>query len=79
MEGKEVMMASRRVVMRVLFRKMLESFQGIFLKDTPRGLPSIKGIEHHTDFILGATLPNGATHRANPEEIEHRANTKQRD
>ncbi|RDX89159.1 hypothetical protein CR513_29152, partial [Mucuna pruriens] len=30
------------------FKKMLESFQDIFHKDIPRGLPPIKGIEHQS-------------------------------
>ncbi|RDX80361.1 hypothetical protein CR513_39100, partial [Mucuna pruriens] len=36
------------------FKQMLESFQDIFPKDIPRGLPPIRGIDHQIDFIMGA-------------------------
>ncbi|RDY08175.1 hypothetical protein CR513_07624, partial [Mucuna pruriens] len=32
--------------------KMLESFQGLFLEEIPRGLPPIRGIEHQIDFTI---------------------------
>ncbi|RDY06083.1 hypothetical protein CR513_09997, partial [Mucuna pruriens] len=31
---------------------MLESFQDVYLKDIPRGLPPIRGIEHQIDFTI---------------------------
>ncbi|RDX98090.1 hypothetical protein CR513_19036, partial [Mucuna pruriens] len=43
------------------FKQMLESFQGVYPKDIPRGLPSIRGIEYQIDFTIGATLPNQAS------------------
>ncbi|RDX77569.1 hypothetical protein CR513_42293, partial [Mucuna pruriens] len=89
---KEVLIASRREVKRVLlarreplylfptnmcflvssplsillagFREILKSFKDVFPKDILKGLPLIKGIEHHIDSTLGATFPN----RANLEE-----------
>ncbi|RDX83663.1 hypothetical protein CR513_35399, partial [Mucuna pruriens] len=47
---------------------MLGYFKDLFSKDIPKDLPSIKGIEHHIDFTLVATLPNRATYKANPKE-----------
>ncbi|RDY13332.1 hypothetical protein CR513_01776, partial [Mucuna pruriens] len=46
-KDKEVLITSKRVM-----RKMLESFQDIFPKDIPRGLPPIKGIEYQIRFQL---------------------------
>jgi len=34
-----------------------------------KGLPPIRGIEHHIDFIIGASLPN-RTYRTNPTEAK---------
>ncbi|RDX77329.1 hypothetical protein CR513_42566, partial [Mucuna pruriens] len=50
------------------FGEMLEGLKELFPKDIPHGLPPIRGIKHHIDFILGATLPNRTTYRENPEE-----------
>ncbi|RDX96488.1 hypothetical protein CR513_20843, partial [Mucuna pruriens] len=55
-------------ILLVGFKEMLESFKELFSKDILRGLSPIKGIEHHVDFTLGATLPNRAAYRANLEE-----------
>ncbi|RDY05371.1 hypothetical protein CR513_10810, partial [Mucuna pruriens] len=49
-------------------KKILESFYDIFPKDIPRGWPPIKGIEHQTNFMMGATLPSKAAYKANLEE-----------
>ncbi|RDY04108.1 hypothetical protein CR513_12229, partial [Mucuna pruriens] len=38
--------------------EMLDNFKELFPKDISKGLPPIKGIEHHIDFTLGETLPN---------------------
>ncbi|RDX89083.1 hypothetical protein CR513_29249, partial [Mucuna pruriens] len=49
---------------------MLEEFPNVFPKDVSHGLPPLRGIEHHMDLTLGATLPNGAAHRKNPREAK---------
>jgi ribulose bisphosphate carboxylase small subunit len=36
----------------------------------PPGLPPIQGIEHQIDLIPGASLPNRAPYRTNPEETK---------
>ena len=38
--------------------------------EIPPGLPPLRGIEHQIDLIPGATLPNRAAYRTNPEETK---------
>ena len=42
----------------------------MFPDDIPNGLPPLRGIEHQIDFIPGASLPNKAPYRTNPEETK---------
>jgi len=42
----------------------------VFPKEIPPGLPPIRGIEHQIDLISGASLPNHAPYRTNPEETK---------
>lgn len=42
----------------------------VFPKYVPPRLPPIRGIEHQIDLILGASLPNRAPYRTNPEETK---------
>jgi hypothetical protein len=42
----------------------------VFLEEVPTGLPPLRGIEHHIDFIPCATLPNRAPYDTNPEETK---------
>jgi hypothetical protein len=42
----------------------------VFPQDVPPGLPPIRGIEHQIDLIPGASLPNRAPYRTNPEETK---------
>jgi ribulose bisphosphate carboxylase small subunit len=42
----------------------------VFLEEAPAGLPPLCGIEHHIDFIPGATLPNRAPYCTNPNETK---------
>ncbi|RDX94691.1 hypothetical protein CR513_22894, partial [Mucuna pruriens] len=35
---------------------MLEECKGIFPKEMPQGLPPLRGIKHHIDLIIGASL-----------------------
>ncbi|KAG8472929.1 hypothetical protein CXB51_035050 [Gossypium anomalum] len=45
-------------------------FEDVFLDETPKGLPPLRGIEHQIDFIPGATILNRPTYRSNPEETK---------
>ena len=49
---------------------ILQEFTDVFPQDVPPGLPPIRGIEHQIDLIPGASLPNRAPYRTNPEETK---------
>ena len=49
---------------------ILQEFSDVFPQDVPPGLPPIRGIEHQIDLIPGASLPNHAPYRTNPEETK---------
>ena len=45
-------------------------FDDLFREEIPHGLPSLRGIEHQIDFILGASIPNQPAYRVIPEETK---------
>jgi hypothetical protein len=49
---------------------ILQEFDDVFLKEVPVGFPPFRGIEHQIDLIPGATLPNRAPYRMNPDETK---------
>ena len=49
---------------------LLQEYGDIFPDEIPPGLPPLRGIEHQIDLIPGATLPNRAAYRTNPEETK---------
>jgi hypothetical protein len=49
---------------------VLQEYFDVFPIKIPAGLPPIRGIEHQVDLILGASLPNRAPYRTNPEETK---------
>ena len=49
---------------------ILQEFADVFPQDVPPGLPPIRGIEHQINLIPGASLPNRAPYRTNPEETK---------
>ena len=49
---------------------LLQEYEDVFPAEIPPGLPPMRGIEHQIDLIPGATLPNLATYRTNPEETK---------
>jgi len=49
---------------------LLQEFKDVFPAEIPPGLPPLRGIEHQIDLIPGASLPNRAAYRTNPEETK---------
>jgi hypothetical protein len=49
---------------------ILQEYADVFPSEIPAGLPPIRGIEHQIDLIPGASLPNRAPYRTNPEETK---------
>jgi hypothetical protein len=49
---------------------ILQEYEDVFPQDVPPGLPPVIGIEHQIDLIPGASLPNRALYRTNPEETK---------
>jgi transposase InsO family protein len=49
---------------------ILQDYCDVFPSEIPPGLPPIRGIEHQIDLIPGASLPNRAPYRTNPEETK---------
>jgi hypothetical protein len=49
---------------------ILQEYSDVFPNEIPAGLPPIRGIEHQIDLIPGASLPNCAPYRTNPEETK---------
>ncbi|RDX78011.1 hypothetical protein CR513_41772, partial [Mucuna pruriens] len=47
---------------------LLKEFKNVFLDDIPSGLAPLRGIGHHIDLSLGASLPNKAAYKTNLEE-----------
>ncbi|KAK1642207.1 hypothetical protein QYE76_060012 [Lolium multiflorum] len=48
----------------------MTEFSDVFPEEVPAGLPPLRGIEHQIDLIPGASLPNRAPYRMNPEETK---------
>jgi hypothetical protein len=49
---------------------LLQEFKDVFPAEIPPELPPLRGIEHQIDLIPGASLPNRAAYRTNPEETK---------
>jgi hypothetical protein len=49
---------------------LLQEFKDVFPAEIPSGLPPLRGIEHQIHMIPGASLPNQAVYRTNPEEMK---------
>ncbi|WVZ58137.1 hypothetical protein U9M48_008440 [Paspalum notatum var. saurae] len=49
---------------------LLQEYADVFPAEIPLGLPPIRGIEHQIDLIPGASLPNRAAYRTDPEETK---------
>jgi hypothetical protein len=49
---------------------LLQEFDDVFSDNTLSRLPPLRGIEHHIDFIPGASIPNRPAYKSNPKEIK---------
>jgi hypothetical protein len=49
---------------------VLQDFDDVFSMEVPARLPPLRGIEHQIDLIPGASLPNRAPYRTNPDETK---------
>jgi hypothetical protein len=49
---------------------VLQEYEDFFLDEVPPGLPPKRGIEPQIDLVPGASLPNQAAYRTNPEETK---------
>jgi hypothetical protein len=49
---------------------LLQKYMDVFPSEIPPGLPPMRGIEHKIDLTLGASFPNCAAYRTNPEETK---------
>ncbi len=49
---------------------LLQEYEDVFPAEIPPGLPPMRGIEHQIDLIPGASLPNRAAYRTNPDETK---------
>jgi hypothetical protein len=49
---------------------VLQEYEDVFPNEVPPGLPPKRGIEHQIDLVPGASLPNRAAYRTNPEETK---------
>ncbi|KAL1203463.1 putative mitochondrial protein [Cardamine amara subsp. amara] len=47
-----------------------KEYRDVFPKESPDGLPPIRGIEHQIDFVPGSSLPNKPAYRTNPVETK---------
>lgn len=49
---------------------LLQDYEDDFPKETPHGLPPIRGIEHPIDFVPDAYIPNWPAYRSNSKETK---------
>jgi hypothetical protein len=58
------------VVLPHAIANLLQEYMDVFPSKLPSSIPPLRGIEHKIDLVLGASLLNRATYRANLEETK---------
>jgi hypothetical protein len=58
------------VVLPPAVANLLQEYMDVFPSELHPGIPPLRVIEHKIDLVLGASLPNHAAYRANPEETK---------
>jgi len=48
----------------------LQDYKDVFPVSAPDGLPPLRGIEHHIDLFLRASLPNKPAYMSNSQETK---------
>jgi hypothetical protein len=66
----EILVSSDNTQISLSVSTILQEFDDVFLEEVPAGLPPLCGIEHQIDLISGASLPNRAPYRMNPNETK---------
>ena len=57
--------------------ELLKKFGDDFPKDSPHGLPPLRGIEHQIDFMPGFSIPNKPAYRSNPKKDKRELKTSE--
>ena len=70
MHKGEILVSNNMTPISIGVSNVLQEFDDVFPEEVPAGLPPLRGIEHQIDLIPGATLPNRAPYRTNPQETK---------
>jgi hypothetical protein len=62
------------VVLTLAIANLLQDYMDVFHSELPPSIPPLRGIEHKIDLVPGASLPNCAAYRANPETFVTKIN-----
>ena len=54
----------------VELQELLTKFADLMPDELPPGLPPMRDIQHHIDFVPGSSLPNRPAYRLSPKESE---------
>jgi hypothetical protein len=66
----EILISNNMIPLSIGVSNVLQEFSDVFPEEVPAGLPPLRGIEHQIELIPGASLPNRAPYRTNPDETK---------
>jgi hypothetical protein len=66
----EILISNNMIPLSIGVSNVLQEFSDVFPEEVLAGLPPLRGIEHQIDLIPGASLPNRAPYRTNPDETK---------